>query len=62
MINLLGSSKEDFNQLMRYMNYKKENDKNDVFFYIGSKQITKRTKIINKNNSPFRKLMSLDLK
>ena len=62
MMNLLGSSKEDFNQLMRYMNYKKENDKKDIFFYIGGKRTTKRTKILNKNNSPFKKLMSLDLK
>ncbi len=62
MMNLLGCSKENFFQLMNLMNYKKENTKEDLFFYKGSKKYNNKTKHINKKDSPFKKLMSLNLK
>ena len=62
MMNLLGSSKENFYQLMRLMDYRKEKNKDDIFIYFGRKKSKKKIKFINKNNSPFKKLMSLNLK
>jgi len=62
MMNLLGCSKENFLQLMGLMNYKKENKKENFFFYKGSKKFNGKQKYINKKNSPFKKLMSLNLK
>ena len=62
MMNLLGSSKENFYQLLDLMNYKREDKKKDIFSYTGDKKIRKKTKFINKNNNPFKKLMSLNLK
>ena len=61
MMNLLGCSKENFYKLMELMNYKKEKESPEVFSYKGSKKITK-IKFINKKDSPFKKLMSLNLK
>ncbi len=62
MMNLLGCSKENFLQLMGLMNYKKENKKENLFFYKGSKKFNGKPKYMNKKNSPFKKLMSLNLK
>jgi len=62
MMNLLGSSKENFYQLLNLMNYKREGKKKDIFLYIGDKKIRKKTKFINKNNNPFKKLISLNIK
>jgi len=62
MMNLLGCSKENFFQLMDLMNYKKENTEKDLFFYKRSRKYTNKSKYINKKNSPFKKLMSLNLK
>ena len=63
MMNLLGSSKENFYQLLDYMNYKRPDKKKDIFFYTGDKKKDRRkTKFINKKDSPFQKLMSLNLK
>ena len=62
MMNLLGSSKENFYQLMRLMDYRKEKNKDDILIYSGRKKSKKKIKFINKNNSPFKKLMSLNLK
>ncbi len=62
MMNLLGSSKENFYQLLDLMNYKREDKKKDIFSYTGDKKIRKKTKFTNKNNNPFKKLMSLNLK
>ena len=62
MMNLLGSSKENFYQLLDLMNYKREGKKKDIFLYIGDKKIRKKTKFINKNNNPFKKLISLNIK
>ena len=62
MMNLLGCSKENFLQLMGLMNYKKENKKENLFFYKGSKKFNGKPKYMSKMNSPFKKLMSLNLK
>ena len=39
-----------------------EKNKDDIFIYFGRKKSKKKIKFINKNNSPFKKLMSLNLK
>ncbi len=62
MMNLLGCSKENFYQLMELMNYKRENNKPEIFFYKGLKKNKNKVKFINKKDSPFKKLMSLNLK
>ena len=62
MMNLLGASKENFYALIKIMNYKKESGKDDVFYYTGIKKKKIKTKFINKNDSPFKKLTSLNLK
>jgi len=65
MMNLLGSSKENFYQLLDYMNYKRPNKKKDIFFYTGDKKERKKTKFIkkiDKKDNPFQKLMGLNLK
>ena len=61
MMNLLGCTKENFYKLMTLMNYKKENETQDMFSYKGSKKINK-IKFINKKSNPFQKLTSLNLK
>ena len=61
MMNLLGCSKENFYKLMKYMNYKKVTDETEVFSYKGDKKINK-IKFIKRKDSPFQKLMSLNLK
>ena len=65
MMNLLGSTKENFYELLNLMNYKKKNKEKDTFFYMGDKKNRKKTEYvskINKKNNPFQKLMSLNLK
>ncbi len=65
MMNLLGSTKENFYELLNLMNYKKKNKEKDIFFYMGDKKNRKKTEYvtkINKKNNPFQKLMSLNLK
>jgi hypothetical protein len=47
---------------MKLMDYRKEKNKDDIFIYSGGKKNKKKIKFINKNNSPFKKLMSLNLK
>ncbi len=62
MMNLLGSSKENFYELLNLMNYKKKNKEKDIFFYTGERNNKKKAVFIDKKNSPFKKLMSLNLK
>jgi len=62
MMNLLGSSKENFFKLMNIMNYKKHDDKPEVFSYKGYKKNRKNVRFINKKDNPFKKLMSLNIK
>ena len=63
MMNLLGCSKDDFNKLLLNMNYKKDKDKDNYLFKGDVQKIIKKkifkTKI---NESPFNKLLSLNLK
>ena len=61
MINLIGCNKESFYNLMLSMNYKKSKE-TDTYFYMG--EIKKKNKFINinKNENPFKKLLSLNLK
>ena len=63
MMNLLGCSKENFFLLMNIMNYKKLDNEKDVFFYKGEKRKKiEKLRNLSKKNSPFNKLMSLNLK
>ena len=61
MINLIGCNKDSFYSLMLSMNYKKSNEI-DTYSYIG--EIKKKNKFINvnKDENPFKKLLSLNLK
>ena len=61
MMNLLGSTKQNFYELIKIMNYKKDNNKEDVFFYIRQKK-KKSIKFTKKINNPFSKLTSLNIK
>ncbi len=47
---------------MGLMDYRKEKNKDDIFIYSRRKKSKKKIKFINKNNNPFKKLMSLNLK
>jgi len=60
MMNLLGCNKEDFYNLMLSMNYKKSKEI-DTYIYTGE---SKKSKFFNakKNENPFKKLLSLNLK
>ncbi len=62
MMNLLGCTKENFYKLMELMNYKKTKEIDTYFFAGDSKKI--RKKVYNKKNSesPFNKLLSLNIK
>ena len=65
MMNLLGSTKENFYKLLDLMNYKKKSKEKDIFFYIGDKKNRKKTQFmrkINRKDNPFQKLMGLNLK
>ena len=61
MINLIGCSKENFYELMKYMDYKKDKS-TDTYIFRGEKR--KKEKIIrfDKKENPFKKLLSLNLK
>ena len=62
MMNLLGCTKENFFQLMNFMNYKKHSNNENTFIYKGDKKERKIKKIIKKYDNPFKKLKSLNLK
>ena len=62
MMNLLGCSKENFFEIMKLMNYKKEKDKPELFSYKGFKSGKNKVNFMNRKNNPFKKLMSLNLK
>ena len=62
MMNLLGCSKDDFYNLMEYMNYKKDKKSKDTYVFKGdNKKKLKNNKIYLKDN-PFEKLLSLNIK
>ena len=63
MMNLLGSSKENFYKLLSLMNYRKK-DK-DIFYYTGDGQKRRGSQFldkIRKKNNPFQKLTELNIK
>ena len=64
MLNLLGCSKENFLKLLKNMNYKIYEKNDDVYFkYIPMKKdFKKNKKNINLTDSPFSKLIQLNLK
>ena len=62
MMNLIGCSKQNFYELMGLMKYKKHNEKEDMFKYIGQRKKVDKRKTLAKKYSPFTKLMSLNLK
>ena len=61
MMKLLGCSKENFYKLMTYMNYKKGKEV-DTYIFKGERK--KKEKIIrfDKEENPFNKLLSLNIK
>ena len=62
MMNLLGCTKENFYKLMTYMDYKKDKAE-DTYIFKGERK-KKSDKIIkfDKNENPFKKLLSLNIK
>ena len=62
MMNLLGSTKENFYKLMDLMNYKKSKD-SDTYYFSRDNKKNKVKVVQNKNNtSPFSKLLALNIK
>jgi len=62
MLNLLGCGKEDFEKLLKLMNYIKVNNNNDVFKYNFKTKKDKNKKIEKKVfNNPFNQLKKLSL-
>ncbi len=64
MLNLLGCNKENFIKLLRRMNYKTYEKEDNIFFkYTPTKKIfDKFKKNIDKTDSPFSKLVQLNIK
>ena len=61
MMNLLGCTKENFYKLMTYMNYKKDKAV-DTYIFQGERKKTSKIIKFDKNENPFKKLLSLNLK
>ena len=61
MMNLLGSSKENFYKLMTLMNYKKDKEV-DTYVFKGEKMKKKKIIRFDKKENPFNKLLSLNIK
>tara|TARA_B110000211_G_C14081105_1_gene554546 strand:- start:629 stop:3094 length:2466 start_codon:yes stop_codon:yes gene_type:complete len=62
MMNLLGCSKEDFHKLMHNMNYKKDKNNKENYEFLGeTKKKDRNFKPFN-SSSPFKKLLTLNLK
>ncbi len=62
MLNLLGCNKENFKKLLKNMNYKITERKDDVYFKYIPKKITKKiSNKTNKKESPFNILKDLQL-
>ena len=65
MMNLLGSSKENFYKLLNLMNYRKKDKDKDIFYYTGDGQKRRRSQFlgkISKKDNPFQKLTELNIK
>ncbi len=61
MMNLLGCTKENFYKLMTYMNYKKDKAE-DTYIFKGERKKSRKFIKFDKEENPFKKLLSLDLK
>merc|ERR1711991_102725 len=61
MMNLLGSSKENFVKLMKHMNYKRDKAI-DTYVFKGEKKRKKKILRFDKKENPFNKLLSLNIK
>ena len=62
MLNLLGCNKENFKKLLKNMNYKITEKKNDIYFrYVPKKIIKKVSNQGDKKESPFNILKDLRL-
>ena len=65
MMNLLGSSKENFYKLLSLMNYRKKDKDKDIFYYTGDKKKKRKNQFISKiskKDNPFQKLTELNIK
>ena len=60
-MNLLGCSKENFYKLMTYMNYKKDKSL-DTYVFKGLRKKKEKIMRFDKNENPFKKLLSLNIK
>ena len=60
MMNLLGCTKENFYNLMSYMNYKKDNAA-DTYIFKGERRRDNKILKFDKKENPFKKLLSLKL-
>ena len=61
MMNLLGCTRENFSKFLMNMNYKKSKEE-DTFFFSGDNNIKKKIFRLSKKESPFNKLLSLNIK
>jgi len=61
MMNLLGCTRENFSKFLINMNYKKSKEE-DTFFFSGDIKIKKKLFKLSKKESPFNKLLSLNIK
>ena len=61
MMNLLGCTRENFSKFLINMNYKKSKEE-DTFFFSGDIKIKKNLFKLSKKESPFNKLLSLNIK
>ncbi len=61
MMNLLGCTKENFYKLMTYMNYKKDKFEKDTYIFRGEKKKNEKFIKFDKQENPFKKLLSLNL-
>ena len=61
MMNLLGCTKENFYKLMTYMNYKKDKIEKDTYIFRGEKKKNEKFIKFDKQENPFKKLLSLNL-
>ena len=61
MMNLLGCTRENFGKFLMNMNYKKSKEE-DTFFFAGDNNIKKKIFRLSKKESPFNKLLSLNIK
>ncbi len=62
MMNLLGCTKENFYKLMTYMDYKKDKEEDTYIFKGEKKKKTHKFIKFDKNENPFKKLLSLNIK